>query len=252
MTWSSLLRIWRSAGPGASLLDVTRTRTILSSVLLAAALLGGCVDDNPGFYIRSNVTPDSQCAWSGSSSEAGQGILDIGYGYAHYGIYPVYNSQLRSRLSNNPPRIDTNGIQIQSANIRLTDAAGTLLPIPQPAYSVTASGFVPTSVDNTPGEGIGFIDAIPVLAANDIRNLNLVAPPDMTTSPITPGTTLDIVVHITVMGRTVGGEDVQAAEWTWPVTICDQCRACFGEPPDVACHPGQDNEGWFDSCPAES
>lgn len=222
-------------------------RPTLIFVLVTVASVSGCVaDDNPGFFIKHNASPDTQCMWNESSPALGSGMLDIGYENARYSVFPVYNSQLRSRYTANPSRVDTNKIQITSANITLTDASGTPLPIPQPSFSVTTSGLVDTALDSTIGVGLGQIQIIPSIAANEIRALGLVAPPTATTA----GTYFDMVAHVTVLGRTIGGVDIETGEWDWPITLCDGCLQCAGEPPDVACHPGQDGEGYFAGCPA--
>ncbi|MBK8169462.1 MAG: hypothetical protein IPK60_03850 [Sandaracinaceae bacterium] len=218
-----------------------RIRPIISLVLVAFALMGGCVDDNPGFFILNAAVPDTQCTFDESSPALTTGTFDVGNPYAHYAMYPIYQSWLRTRYSGSPPRVDANGIQIETANVRLTDASGAPLPISQPNFSVTSTGFVPTALDTTAGTGPGYIDLIPSIAADEIRDLHLASPPDASGN----ATTFDLVAHVTVLGRTVGGQSIQTQEWSWPITICDGCYRCAGEVPEVSCHPGQDGEGWF-------
>ncbi|MCS6799232.1 MAG: hypothetical protein NZ898_12015 [Myxococcota bacterium] len=188
----------------------------LRPLAIAFAVLVGCVDhDGPTLIIRGNAAPDDECEFKPDKLVV-RGIFDVGATNS-YALHPVYVNQMRSRQADAPPRADPNGIRIEGAEVELRDTAGAPLALgaglPNP-YTVMSGTFVPSISANSDGVAVGELEVIPAPYAGAL--------------PV-GGT---VVIAVRVFGETLGGVDIESAEYLWPI---DVCASDLSGPTPVSC-----------------
>jgi hypothetical protein len=194
------------------------TGVAASSVLLA--LVAGCTDDNPGFFVRGVLAPPSaaaggSCVYTADPTAAmiGSGVLDIAF-ISSYTPSILVGNQLIARGDPTVPRVDTSRIVVQGAVVNLTDLQNNDIK----SFTTLASGLIEGSAGASPGYGVMFASLVDPDAANALR------------ASIPARGTKGVVAKFKVFGRTVGGVDVETAEFQFPLTVCNGCLVSF--PPD--------------------
>jgi hypothetical protein len=210
---------------------------ILASLLLS---LAGCVaDDGPAFFISDVIAPDDDCIYSVENVKLLRGTFNAEFG-GEYSLAPILNSQLVGRGGDAPLRADPNNILLTGAVVELQDASGAPLAfggLPNP-FTVSVASFVESSDGTAPSQSVGAIQVIPPAYA---AGLDAMLGDD-------PLALMVVVVQVEMFGETVGGVDVEAAPWSWPIDVCQgQCLfECVAAGVDVGddvntCTCGQDS-----------
>lgn len=186
-----------------------------SSVLLA--LVAGCTDDNPGFFVRGVLGPPQAAAGGAcvytadpASVMIGGGVLDVAF-LSSYTPSILVGNQMISRADPTVPRVDTSRIIVQGVVVNLTDLAGKEIK----AFTALGSGLVDGGQGNTPGYGIVTASLINPDAANALR------------ASVPVRGTKGVLAKFKVFGRTVGGIDVETAEYQLPISVCNGCLVTF-------------------------
>jgi hypothetical protein len=189
-----------------------------SSVLLA--LVAGCTDDNPGFFVRGVLAPPTGgaggvCEYTADPASAtiGTGVLDIAF-VSSYTPSILVGNQMIARGDPTVPRVDTSRIIVQGAVVNLTDLTGNDIK----SFTTLGSGLVDGASGSTPGYGIVSASLIDPEAANALR------------AAIPVRGTKGVLAKFKVFGRTVGGVDVETAEFQLPINVCNGCLVTF--PPE--------------------
>jgi hypothetical protein len=199
---------------------------------LAAAtgvLVTSCVDDESSMFIRGClafpsdgcvVTPDS------ASKQLFSGILDPAQ--ADYSCPLLIGNQLVARGDSKQLRTETSRIVLHSAIVTIYNSTKTET---YTTYTVPASGFVDPGTSALPGFG-----------ASSILLL------DRVTARAHTGDTL--LSGVVLQGRTLGGLELETAEWTFPIKVEAPSSLCNINPclpgasdvstPTTTCHPGND------------
>ncbi len=184
------------------------------------ALVAGCTDDNPGFFVRGVLAPPAAagggaCLYTADPTAAmiGSGVLDVAF-ISSYTPAILVGNQLIARADPSVPRVDTSRIVIQGSVVNLTDLAGNDIR----SFTTLASGVIEGSAGSSPGYGVMSTSLLDPDAANALR------------SSIPLRGTKGVVAKFKVFGRTVGGVDVETAEFQFPITVCNGCLVSF--PPD--------------------
>jgi hypothetical protein len=216
-------------------------RVLVAVLAFVVPVLAGCTEDNPGLIVIGNVQPDAMCVYRpAAGSLVARGVYDVAFPHGYY-VAPLFNSWLVSRtmIRPIPPMVETNGIQIEGAEVELTAQDGSALPIATSAYTVAASAFVPPALGIAPGAGTGLVEAIPASVGTELAGA------------LGSGTTT-ITARITFFGRTAGGSVIDASPWLWPIEVCTGClEAPCGTMFEAQCNVGQDGSRYTSaSCPA--
>jgi hypothetical protein len=217
-------------------------RSVLIAVLaFVAPVLAACSEDNPGLVVVGNVQGDAMCIYRPVAGMfVGRGVYDVAFPHGYY-VAPLFNSWLIGRAAVRPsmPMAETNGIQIEGAEVELTAQDGSSLPIATTAYTVAASAYVPPALGILPGAGTGLVEIIPASVGTELAGA------------LGSGATT-VVARVTFFGRTTGGTVIDASPWTWPIDVCTGClEAPCGTMLVSPCLVGQDTNRYVSaSCPA--
>jgi hypothetical protein len=201
-------------------------------LLLSAAVgvLGtSCVDNESSLFIRSCLfVPTDTCkvTFDASATVRLAGTLDPAQG--DYSCPLLLGNQLVARGDSKQLRTETSRIVIHSAVVTIYDSIKSTT---YTTFSVPATGFVDPGTSAQPGFG----------GANVLML-------DRVTAREHPGETL--LSGVVLQGRTLGGLEVETAEWTFPITItgpgqlCDLSPCMPGAAPaemvKLTCRPGVD------------
>lgn len=192
-------------------------------------LVTSCVDNESSMFIRGClafptdgcvVTPDS------SSKQRFSGLLDPAQ--ADYSCPLLIGNQLVARGDSKQLRVETSRIAIHSAVVTVYNSTKTET---YANFTVPASGFVDPGTSALPGFG----------AANVLLL-------DRVTARAHAGDTL--LSGVVLQGRTLGGLELETAEWTFPIQVAQPSSLCFLDPcvpgstddstATTTCHPGND------------
>jgi hypothetical protein len=197
---------------------------------VAAGVLGpSCVANESSLFIRTCLfLPSDTCkvTFDSSSAERLSGTLDPAQ--ADYSCPLLVGNQLVARGDSKTLRTETSRIEIHTAIVTIYDSIKSKT---YTTFSVPATGFVDPGTSSQPGFG-----------GADVLLL------DRVTAREHPGETL--LSGVVLQGRTLGGIDVESAEWTFPITVtrpdelCDFSPCLAGSKPTeslkVTCRPGVD------------
>jgi hypothetical protein len=228
-------------------------------VAVATAAFSACTDTNTSLFILGNLyreAPNCGVSADPSAEMLGAGSLDLAFSNTYSAALLVGN-QMTARGSKSQLRAETKRVNLQGAEVTLTDLAGRVL---EPAFSVAGAGFADVTSGESPGWGVVFVDLIPRTVgaelANDLQG---------TRSPRT------IIAEARVFGTTIGGGEVESGPFVFPIEVCYGCRVFF--PLDAmtvdangnfvcganaegfsyeTCHPGQDETIDCRACAASS
>lgn len=202
--------------------------------ICSVLLLGGCADSNSGLIISGLLLPDESCVYETDGMLLTRGVFDVSTaGGARYTARFLALNQLLNLSNRLGPIADPNAIMIRSAEVELRDVQNNPIAfegLPNP-FTVPAAGFVPSSDDGDPGEGIATVDIIPTVYG---AALNV------------PGVSGTIIAVVRLLGVTAADSEVISPEIHWPIDICSGCLYACVRDEDTAicnssCTPGQDS-----------
>jgi hypothetical protein len=221
-------------------------------VLGLAAITPGCTTDVQSMLfirqVQATVAPACAVDNSPDSAALTAGTLDTAFRTVYQANVLVGN-QLVARGSPQLSRTETSNVQFRSASVRIENAEGTQLS----AFTVPITGFVEASLAGTASYGVASVPLIDNAAATAA---NADAGPKRLFS------------YIKIKGETLGGSEVESAEFGFPITVCKGCLVSFpadaddptidgpdckntegtGNTGDQACFPGQDGAVDCRSC----
>lgn len=180
----------------------------------AAGVLGtSCVDNESSIFIRGCLafTADSCTVTVDSSAKVlFSGVLDPAQ--ADYTCPLMLGNQLVARGDSKQVRTETSRVVLHSAIVTVYDStkAETFT-----TFTVPASGFIDPGTSAQPGFG----------AANVLML-------DRVTARAHAGETL--LSGVVLQGRTLGGLELETAEWTFPIQVAAPSSLCILPP----CYPG--------------
>lgn len=236
---------------------LTKRLLKLSGLILGlAAVTPGCTTDVQSMlFIRQVQAPLAPaCAVDSSpdSTALSAGVLDIGFRKTYQANLLIGN-QLVSRGSPQLSRTETSNVQFRSAVVRVEDSGGNVLR----EFSVPITGFVEASAAGAASYGIA---AVPLIDSEGVS-----------AAGISATTSKRLFSYVKVTGETLGGSEVESAEFGFPITVCLGCLVSFpadaddptidgpdckntaatsGATTNAACIPGQDAPVDCRSCSA--
>jgi hypothetical protein len=223
-------------------------KSALLSISLSAALVAtsGCVDDDSSMYVEAVLAmnpPDCELAADPAAAQLLRGTLDVAF-LQSYQASVLVGNQLTPRGVKKQLRTETQGVELEGAEVTITDSADTVLD----EFSVPAGGFVKPSTSESPGYGMALVTLIPPRLGGQLRG-QLTA----------RGASRTVIAEIRVFGTTLGGTKITSGKFTFPIDVCLGClvdfpldavedtgsgRVCAGSTEDIEttqCIRGQDS-----------
>jgi hypothetical protein len=228
-------------------------------VVSATAAFTACTDTNTTLFIMGNMyveAPNCGVSADPSSEMLGSGALDLAFTNTYSAALLVGN-QMTARGSKSQLRTETKRVNLQGAEVTLTDLAGRVL---EPPFSVAGAGFADVTQGESPGWGVVFVDLIPrtvgAALADELRGSRA---------------SRTVIAEARVFGTTIGGSEVESGPFVFPIEVCYGCSVFF--PLDAmtvdangnfvcganaegfsyeTCHPGQDELIDCRACAASS
>jgi hypothetical protein len=135
----------------------------------------------------------------------GLGVLDLAFRQTYQAALLVGN-QLVRRGSRDQLRTETSRIRLDGAEVTVSDSAGGTLD----EFTTIGTGFVDPASGEEPGYGVMFA---PLVNAGRIG---------------ASGTATTLVsVSVRVFGETLGGEEIESADLTFPIVLCNGCLVAY-------------------------
>jgi hypothetical protein len=202
--------------------------------LVSAAALSGCVHDDSSIFIQQVLQPPEvsagqQCTFKADPTEPyiNSGSLDISLDGAYWAEFLVGN-QLISQSSPNQLQTETSDVNLQGAEVRVTDGEGN----PILSFTTLSAATVFAASGGTPSWsllGVRIIDSDVIQASPD-----LLALPTL----YAQGTydVVRIITYTKVFGKTLGGRYVESNEFEFPVDVCWGCLVTFSAADEDPCY----------------
>lgn len=196
--------------------SLQRAGAFLFLTAAVGLLAASCADDESSIFIRGclavsddscTVTPDA------SAKQLFSGLVDPGQ--ADYSCPLLIGNQLVARGNSAQIRTETSRIVLHSAVVTIYDSTKSTT---YTQFTVPASGFIDPGTATSPGFG----------AANVLML-------DRVTARAHIGETL--LSGVVLQGRTLGGNEIESAEWTFPIEVAASESLCNLNP----CVPGANN-----------
>ncbi len=162
----------------------------------------------------------------GATLRAG-GTLDTALA-GSYRAALLVGSQLTQRGSRERLRTETARLSLEGAEVTLTDAGGALIDLGADTanpFSTLGTGFVDPAGGTDPGFGVIFVDVVPAAIKDAVTS-------------VTHGDGI-VVAKIRAYGTTLGGQEIESGEYTFPLRICNGCLISYPNTANSAM-PGND------------
>jgi hypothetical protein len=195
--------------------SIRRPLYALCLAAFAAVLAPGCVDNNATLFIQQVIAPaPPDCVYEPDPGGTflGSGAIDVGL-RTNYVAGLLVGNQYTPRGDKDNLRAETTRVRLQGAEIRLTDTEGNRYI---PDFSVYGSG----TVNPGSGEEAGFGAFVAELIPSSVGE-TLLAELDGTPN------TRTVIANVKVFGETTGGQEIESAEFTFPITACWGCLVAF-------------------------
>ncbi len=211
----------------------SRFCSLACAAVLAVLSLGACADNDSSIFIRGVValqSPECEAEADPSSPQWFEGVYDtMVRSDLGYTAVLLVGNQLVPRGDPDQLRTETSRVTIEGAEVVLLSEAGSTIT----EFTVPSSGFVDPGTGDDPGYGL--------MSA-------LLIPPGQATGD-------RVIAEVRAFGTTLGGDEVESATFTFPITVCPGCllsipagalngQFCDGvseaELPELPCRPGQD------------
>lgn len=184
--------------------------------LCIAVPIAGCVDNDSSLYVEGVLAiapPNCELQADPSAPQLLRGTLDVAFLRSYQGAVLVAN-QLTPRGIKNQLRTETQGVELQGAEVRLTDAQGRQLD----EFSVPAGGFVHVNSGDSPGYGLAFVTMVPPAQGERFYDELQAAG---------RGAARTVVAAVRVFGTTLGGTEITSGEFTFVIDVCYGCLINF-------------------------
>jgi hypothetical protein len=176
-------------------------------ILLASTLNQSCRDNDTSLYVEgvlARVPPSCETKADHSSPQFLRGHLDLLFRRSYTATLLIGN-QMATRGDKEQLRSETMGIELRSAEVRVTgaDPSDSI-----EEFSAPIGGFVGPNDSDAPGYGSAAVTLIPSTVTERLA-------PELAQT----GGTRVLVAHVRVLGTTLGGIDVTSAELSFPIDV---------------------------------
>lgn len=211
----------------------------MKKLVLLSVLYAGCADNRETLFVRQVQAFDEECNVNPDPSSLFHtgGLLDVAY-QGEYVLTPLIENQMVSRENRDAVRVESNGVQIDGAIIRIYETSDPNLPPEETEpvlefFSYASSYIEPESVGASIFTGIP-----PEYTTRRYQDICGFAPGG-NFGGYNPASDL-VLVGATVQGITNGGIAVESPEFYYPVSLCCGCL--------VACTPEADDPALDGNC----
>ncbi len=189
-------------------------RRLCALALLATSggLLGSaCADNESSLFIRMRMAETGDCNVSRGPSEPfwSEDAVDSAYAGSHSAMLLVGN-QIVERGDPDVLRTETSRVQLYEAEVRVADIEGNDVT---PGYVVPITGAVDPSTSGDAGYNCTEVLLIDGATMDSLRAQAAQLRRD-----------IQVWATVVLRGRTLGGQEVETKEWTYPVRVCFACR----------------------------
>lgn len=188
-----------------------RALNALIPSLAFTPFVAGCVDDDSSLYVEAVLAltpPNCEAQADSSAPQLLRGTLDVAFLRSYQGAVLVAN-QLTPRGIKSQLRTETAGVELEGAEVRLTNAEGEL----EEEFSVPSGGFVHSNSSAGPGYGLALVTMIPPTVGQ--RYFNQLSGQR--------GASVTLVAGVRVYGTTLGGTELTSGEFNFPIDVCYGC-----------------------------
>jgi hypothetical protein len=219
----------------------------LGAVVLVAGVgafcSSACVKNESSLFVKGcAVIPTDTCMVVATADTPlfGGGLLDTLY-TSEYTCALLVGNQLVPLGDPNTDRTETSRVLLTSADINILDTGGNLLTRANgsaASYNTPITGEVDPSMGTIPGYGLAFATLIDAATAKDLG-----------AAALAQNLQQEVVVEVIVRGRTLGGDDINAGPFHFPIQVCNGClcsepagQSCCNstDMPAANCRPGED------------
>jgi len=215
-----------NAPAGALPYPMLRRALAAAAVLAAGSVLApACADNESSLFIRGCQAPEEgTCGYrpDPSGSFFPSGFVDGAF-HGAYSCGLLIGNQVVRRGSSDQLRTETSRIELYEAEVRVLDLSGNAVSYADGSaveYLVPITGFIDPGAGTAPGYGLA---QVPMLDAGSLASLGG-----------GPGGSVQVVSTVIVRGRTLGGQELESPEWSFPISVCFGC-ACQDVIPDLCC-----------------
>ncbi|WP_437646518.1 hypothetical protein [Sorangium sp. So ce362] len=196
-------------------------RRLCALALLAASgglLASACASNESSLFIRMRMAPTEDCTVACGPGEEfmTEDSVDAAFNLSHSATLLVGN-QIVQRGDSDVLRTETSRVQLYEAEVRVADLAGN--PVTE-GYVVPITGLVDPGTGDDPGYNCTQVLLIDGATMDSLgrRSAEL------------GRRDIEVVATVVVRGRTLGGQEVETAEWSYPVRVCFDCSPCVTHP----------------------
>ena len=201
---------------------------LVAIVAFGSVFTPACAGDDASIFVNHALAPPTSrqggvCQYSSDPTQPflSQGTLDVGVRDS-YTVNLLVGNQLIQRGDPLSTRVEANRVHLDGAVVRVTDGNGVSIA----DFTSVTSGFVDAASGNTPAYGIAAVTALDATTVTKaVAQLKVAV-----------GAPKLVIANMKVFGKTLGGIDVQSAEWSFPIRVCDTCLIDFstGDDPAIA------------------
>ncbi|WP_437576591.1 hypothetical protein [Sorangium sp. So ce887] len=208
-------------------------RRLCALALLAASgglLASACASNESSLFVRMRMAPTEDCTVACGPSEEfwTEDAVDAAYTGSHTATLLVGN-QIVQRGDPDVLRTETSRVQLYEAEVRVADLAGN--PVTD-GYVVPVTGLVDPGTSGDAGYNCTQVLLIDGATMDSLRRQ----------SAELGGGDIEVVATVVVRGRTLGGQEVETAEWSYPVRVCFGCSRCVDTAPLSCCESSASEE----------
>jgi len=192
--------------------------SLLAAGTVVGAALPACATNDQSIFIRSILAPSASrvagaCTYTNDTQQAAlfEARLDVGLTDSYFAVALV-GSQLISRGDPQNNRAESNRTHISGGVVRVTEPDGTLIR----EFTALATGFNDPQNNNSPGYGVVGLVVVDA-PTSDILRAGLKNRQQVKT----------IVANVKVFGTSLGGVDLESAEYPLPMQVCNGCLVRF-------------------------
>lgn len=193
------------------------TKTILIALVVVVA--SGCAENRSSFFVKQVLVAEEGCSVDASDTTRfrTRGVLDLAFSH-NYSLPILVANQMTSRASATDLVTETNGVQIEGANVRIWQG-GVAEGTPWGFYQPT-SGYVEPE-----GESATWVLVLPEAYFQSNYGVS-------ENNPCGSGLPPLVTVGVEVLGTTTGGQEIDTPEFFFSVDLT--CGGLVTCPPDSA------------------
>ncbi|WP_437811807.1 hypothetical protein [Sorangium sp. So ce1078] len=210
-------------GPVASTSGLARRLIALALLTASGGLLASaCADNESSLFVRMRMARTEDCDVTCGPGEGfwTEDSVDAAYSGSHSATLLVGN-QIVQRGDSDVLRTETSRVQLYEAEVRVAYIEGD--PVTE-GFVVPIAGLVDPGTGDDAGYNCTEVLLIDGATMDRLRGEAAELRRD-----------IEVVATVVVRGRTLGGQEIETAEWSYPVRVCFGCSRCVDTSPPTCC-----------------